>query len=218
MTTDDLYPFLASRRRGGDDELLADVAQSTREKVAAIGRLRSAVLDRDASALQACAEAMAARFTDGGRLYAFGNGGSSTDALGVAALYTAPGPGRPRLPALAVPADVASLTALANDVSFDVVFARPLYGTARPGDIAFGLSTSGGSENVLRGLEAAHEIGMLTVGLAGGGGGAMVDAHRSGHLEHLFVMPSDSVHRIQEAQTTVYQVLWELVCERLGRC
>lgn len=217
MTTDDLYPFLAARRPARDDELVADVARSTREKVAQIERLRSAVADRDAAALDACADAMAGRFARGGRLYAFGNGGSSTDALAVATLYTDPGPDRRRLPALAVPADVATLTALANDVSFDVVFARPLRGTGRPADIAFGLSTSGGSENVLRGLDAAHEIGMLTVALAGGGGGALVEAHRSGRLDHLFVMPSDSVHRIQEAQTTVYQVLWEQVCERLDR-
>ena len=216
MTTDDLYPFLTTRP-ARDDELLADVARSTREKVAQIGRLRSAVLDRDAAALEACAAGMAARFVRGGRLHAFGNGGSSTDALAVATLYRDPGPGRAPLPALALPADVASLTALANDVSFDVVFARPLRGTGRPADIAFGLSTSGGSENVLRGLDAAHEIGMLTVALAGGGGGALVEAFDSGRVDHLFVMPSDSVHRIQEAQTTVYQVLWEQVCERLDR-
>lgn len=220
MTTDDLYPFLAAPvtdPRARDAALLADVARSTAEKVAEIGRLRSAVLEREADALAACAAAMAGRFARGGRLYTFGNGGSSTDALAVATLHVDPGPGRPRLPALAVPADVASLTALANDVSFDVVFARPLTATARGDDIAFGLSTSGGSENVRRGLEAAHERGLLTVALAGSDGGALAEAHRRGRIAHLFVMPSDSVHRIQEAQTTIYQVLWELVCDHLAR-
>jgi D-sedoheptulose 7-phosphate isomerase len=77
--------------------------------------------------------------------------------------------------------------------------------------MALGLSTSGGSANIVRGLEAAHRSGMLTVGLAGYSGGAMAEAAERGEVDHLFVMPSVSVHRIQEAQTTVYQVLWELV-------
>jgi D-sedoheptulose 7-phosphate isomerase len=108
-------------------------------------------------------------------------------------------------------ADVATLTALANDVGFEVVFARPIAAAGRPVDMALGLSTSGGSANIVRGLEAAHRSGMLTVGLAGYSGGAMAEAAERGEVDHLFVMPSVSVHRIQEAQTTVYQVLWELV-------
>ena len=114
---------------------------------------------------------MAERFARGGRMHAFGNGGSSTDALAVASLFARPArAGRP-LPAMALPADVATLTALANDVAFDVVFARPLAGAGRPDDVAFGLSTSGGSANVLRGLDVAHERGLLTVGLAGAAAG-----------------------------------------------
>lgn len=215
MTADELYPFLRAAP-APERDLDADVARSTREKVAEIGRLRAAVADRDAAALATCATAMADRFTRGGRLYAFGNGGSSTDALAVASLYAAPGPGHRPLPALSLPADVASLTALANDVAFDVVFARPLHAAGRAEDIAFGLSTSGGSENVRRGMDAAHERGMLTVALAGSDGGALAEAHRNGRIAHLFVVPSQSVHRIQEAQTTVYQVLWELVARALS--
>lgn len=219
MSTDALYPFLAapdSVAVRDPADLLVDVARSTRDKLGEIARVRAAVLERDDAALAACASAMAARFARGGRLHAFGNGGSGTDALAVASLLAAPGPGWRPLPALALPADVASLTALANDVSFDVVFARPLAGAGRPEDIALGLSTSGGSVNVLRGLEVARERGMLTVALAGAGGGAMAEAAGAGRIEHLFVMPSSSVHRIQEAQTTVYQVLWELVQLALG--
>ena len=115
-------------------------------------------------------------------------------------------PARP-LPASTLTSDVAVLSALANDVSFDVVFARPLAANGRAGDIAFGLSTSGGSENVLRGFEEANRRGLLTIGLAGYDGGKMAEA---GTIDHLFVMPSSSVHRIQEAQTTIYHVLWEL--------
>jgi D-sedoheptulose 7-phosphate isomerase len=215
VTIESLYPFLHA---GATDSaaLLADVARSTREKVAEIERLRADVLSRDGAALAACATAMAARFARGGRLLVFGNGGSSTDAMAVASLHVDPGPGWRSLPALALPADVATLTALANDVGFDVVFARPVAAAGRPEDIALGLSTSGGSANVLRGLATARAGGLLTVGLAGYAGGGMAEAAQAGALEHLFVMPSASVHRIQEAQTTVYQVLWELVQIALG--
>jgi D-sedoheptulose 7-phosphate isomerase len=75
------------------------------------------------------------------------------------------------------------------------------------------LSTSGGSANVLRGLAEAHKLGLLTIGLAGYDGGAMAEADT---IDHLFVVPSSSVHRIQEAQTTVYDVLWELTQQALG--
>jgi D-sedoheptulose 7-phosphate isomerase len=215
VTTESLYPFLHAAPVD-PAALLADVARSTREKVAEIERLRADVLAAEAGALAACAAAMAARFDRGGRLLAFGNGGSSTDAMAVASMYVDPGPGWRALPALALPADVATLTALANDIGFEVVFARPLAAGGRATDIALGISTSGGSANVLRGLAAAHERGLLTVGLAGSAGGAMAEAAEGGELDHLFVMPSGSVHRIQEAQTTVYHVLWELVQVALG--
>jgi D-sedoheptulose 7-phosphate isomerase len=215
VTTESLYPFLHAAPVD-PAALLADVARSTREKVAEIERLRADVLAAEAGALAACAAAMAARFDRGGRLLAFGNGGSSTDAMAVASMYVDPGPGWRALPALALPADVATLTALANDIGFEVVFARPLAAAGRATDIALGISTSGGSANVLRGLAAAHERGLLTVGLAGSAGGAMAEAAEGGELDHLFVMPSGSVHRIQEAQTTVYHVLWELVQVALG--
>jgi D-sedoheptulose 7-phosphate isomerase len=212
-----LYPFLytdqsaSSPRRAELEPVLAQVARSTREKVAEIERVRAALVDAEAERLAGCATAMAQRFAAGGRLFSFGNGGSSTDAEAVAGQFLAPAAGGRPLPAVALTHDVATLTALANDVSFDVVFARPLAAAGRPGDIAFGLSTSGGSRNVLHGFAQAHRLGMLTVGLAGYSGGAMAEAAAAGEIDHLFVIPSDSVHRIQEAQTTTYHVLWELV-------
>ncbi len=206
---DALYPFLAAPSTGSNrpDAVLEEVRRSTAEKAADIVALRDRLAVDLAVDLAACADAMAARFAAGGRLYCFGNGGSSTDAQAVVAMFCAPGPGWRPLPAVALPNDVAVLTALANDVSFDVVFARQLAAFARPDDIAFGLSTSGGSSNVLRAFDNARRQGLLTVGLAGYDGGKMRDAG----LDHLFVVPSPSVHRIQEAQTTVYDVLWELV-------
>ena len=156
---------------------------------------------------------MAARFEAGGRLFAFGNGGSSTDAAGVVALFSHPPIGRP-LPARSLVADHAVLTALANDVGFELVFSRQLIATARPGDIALGLSTSGGSVNLLRAFAEARRLGLLTVGLAGYDGGSMAAA---GTIDHCLVVRSDSVHRIQETQSAVVFDLWERVQRRLDR-
>ena len=98
------------------------------------------------------------------------------------------------------------VTALSNDVSFDVVFSRQVRAFGRPGDIAIALSTSGGSPNVLAALEEADKSGMVTVGLAGYGGGRMAELPA---VQHMFAVPSSSVHRVQEVQTTLYHVLWE---------
>jgi D-sedoheptulose 7-phosphate isomerase len=202
-----LYPFLDPRAEDPDG-LLAAVTRSTAEKAHQIVALRQEVRERFGRALGVGADEMAAAFHSGARLFAFGNGGSATDAASLAQLFASPGPDALALPAMSLTADGALLTALANDVGFDVVFARQLATFARPGDIAVGLSTSGGSTNVLRGFEQARRLGLVTVGLAGSGGGRMAEA---GTIDHLFVMPSSSVHRIQEAQTTVCHVLWELI-------
>ncbi len=196
------YPFLAA---GDEQELLDAAADSARHKVAEIVALRRAVADEQGAALAACAVELAAAFDSGATLLAFGNGGSSTDAQDVVHTFLDPPTAEP-LPALCLTSDVAVLTALANDVSFDVVFARQVQAFGRVGDIAVALSTSGGSANVLAALDAAHRTGMVTVGLAGYGGGRMAD---SASVTHLFAVPSSSVHRIQEVQTTLYHLLWQ---------
>jgi D-sedoheptulose 7-phosphate isomerase len=139
-------------------------------------------------------------------LLAFGNGGSSTDAQDVVHTFVDPRPGARPLPALGLTNDVAAVTALSNDVSFEVVFARQVRAFGRPGDVALALSTSGGSPNVLAGLEEADRAGMVTVGMAGYGGGPMA---RLAAVQHMFAVPSSSVHRVQEVQTTLYHLLWE---------
>lgn len=206
-----LYPFLYAGGPGLDD-LMAGVRRSTAEKAADIARLRETVLEEYGEDLAVCAARMADAFRSGGRLFTFGNGGSSTDAQDVAALFLNPGDaGRP-LPALALTTDVAVVTALSNDIGFEVVFARQLAAFGRPGDIALALSTSGNSDNLIAALREAGRRGMLTVGLAGYTGGQMAEepAFSAAGRHHLFVVPSSSVHRIQEAQTTIYHALWEL--------
>ncbi|MDX6739937.1 SIS domain-containing protein [Actinocorallia sp. A-T 12471] len=200
-----LYPFLYATGEDGAAALLADVETSTARKADEAAALRGGLADAFAQALAECARDLAASFAAGGRLLAFGNGGSATDARAFTGLLASPG-GR-ALPALALAQDTAALTALANDVGYEVVFSRQVAALGRPGDVAVAFSTSGGSPNVLRGLDEAGRRGLVTVGFAGYDGGAMA---ASGLVRHLFVVPSDSVHRIQEAQTTLYHVLGEL--------
>jgi len=207
-----LYPFLYSGTTDLD-AVLEQVRQSTVAKAAEITELRRVIGARDGARLAACAADAAARFAAGGRLLAFGNGGSATDAQQLAALFLNPGgavsssTGRP-LPALGLASDISVVTALCNDIGVDVVFARQIAALGRRDDIAVGLSTSGNSENLLRAFDEASRRGMLTVGLAGYEGGKMAELDS---IDYLFVAPSSSVHRIQEAQTTVYHVLWELI-------
>lgn len=205
-----LYPFLYSGEAPAGS-LVADAARSTEAKVAEALALRRSVLVDQGDSLHACARAVAAAVRSGGKLLTFGNGGSSTDAQSIAHLFLHPPRGEP-VPALALTAEPAVVTALANDVGFEVVFSRQLAAHARAGDVAVGVSTSGGSENVLRGLAEARRLGLLTVGLAGYDGGRMAE---QGLVDHLFVIPSASVHRIQEAQTTVYHLLWTLTQQAL---
>jgi D-sedoheptulose 7-phosphate isomerase len=209
-----LYPFLYESSSGPTmDTVMEEVSRSTAEKALEIVALREQVAERDGARIAACAEAMAERFAAGGRLLSFGNGGSSTDAQDVTTTFMFPGGEARPLPALALTADMAVVTALANDIGFEVVFARQIAARGRPQDIALGLSTSGGSANVLAGFEQARRLGLLTIGLAGYEGGRMAEADT---IDHLFVIPSSSVHRIQEAQTTVFNVLHELTLEALG--
>lgn len=198
-----LYPFIEAEERD-PGPLLADLAASAREKIHTSRRLRAATIERCGAQIRAAAEAMADRFVRGGRLYVFGNGGSATDAEGTAAAFRRPLSGVP-LPATSLVDDRGLVTALSNDIGFDVVFSRQLIARARPEDIALGLSTSGGSENVLAGFTEARRRGLLTVGVCGYGGGSMA---ASGDVAHCIVVESDSVHRIQEAQDAVLRALW----------
>lgn len=205
-----LYPFIEREERD-IDALTADLEQSARAKIDASHALRASAIARCEPLLQHAASAMAGRISRGARIFFFGNGGSATDAEGAADLFRHPPFGR-AVAALSLVDDRAVLTALANDVGFETVFSRQLIAYARRGDIAVGLSTSGESRNLLEAFEEAVRRGVLTVGLAGYEGGAMA---ASPALEHCLVVPSDSVHRIQEVHNALLFQLWSLVQERL---
>ena len=209
--TDFLYPFIEGDERDAD-ALLADLGRSAAAKAQESARLRSATLTRSRADLDAAATAIAGAFAGGGRLFTFGNGGSSTDAASLATLFARPPWGR-ALPARGLVEDTAIVTALGNDVGFELVFSRQLIAHGAAGDIAVGFSTSGSSRNVLTAFEEARGRGMVTVGLAGYDGGEMA---ASPDVQHCLVVRSDSVHRVQETQAALGFALWTSVQAALG--
>jgi len=206
-----LYPFLYADS-SDLSAVLEQVRASTAAKAEEILKLRRVISDRDGARLAECARLAAERFRAGGRLFAFGNGGSATDAQQLATLFLHPGAGMPALPAFGLANDTSVVTALCNDIGVEVVFARQLAAFGGRDDIAVGLSTSGNSANLVRAFDEASRRGMLTIGLAGYEGGKMAELDS---IDYLFVAPSTSIHRIQEAQTTIYQVFWELTITAL---
>ena len=116
--------------------------------------------------------------------------------------------GRPALPATNLVADLAMISAVGNDLGFDHVFVRQLIGQARKGDGLIGISTSGNSQNLVAAFVKAKEMGLVTIGLTGGDGGRMKTC---GAVDYCLVVPSTSIHRIQECHVAAYHILWDLV-------
>lgn len=163
--------------------------------------------DENAELLERCARDAATRFHAGARLFVMGNGGSACDAQHMAVEFQHPiVEKRKALPAMALTADSATLTAIGNDSDFSRVFVEQLDIVARSGDIALGISTSGASTNVNRGLKRARELGLLTIGFSGRDGGRMGEV-----CDYSFVVKSWSIHRIQETHTTLLHLFWDLV-------
>ena len=166
----------------------------------------------EADRIEALVRVMAARFSSGGRLYVMGNGGSATDAQHISVEFFHPIVEKRRaLPAIALTADQALLTAISNDRDFAKIFADQLRVLARPGDMALAVSTSGKSPNLVQALETARELGLLTIAFTGKDGGRLPDL-----AEYCFVVPSFSIHRIQETHVTLYHIVWDLVHVALG--
>ena len=218
MTTHDsestnfLYPFIDSEETDAKS-LLDDLAASARGKAAESARLQRASLEEYGEGLTAAGIEMADRFRRGGRLYTFGNGGSSTDAATLATLFSRPARGRP-VAAWSLAADQAVVTALANDVGFDLIFKRQIIAHARDRDVAIALSTSGKSDALMTALTEAKSRGLLTIGFAGHEGGRMAVAD---YLDYCFTIHSQSIHRIQESHAMLGYRLWSVAQEHLAR-
>lgn len=162
-----------------------------------------------AAAVAAACHAMAIRFHQGGKLLVFGTGGASTDAQHVAVEFVHPViVGKRALPAISLASDVATVTGVAAQEGMAGIFAHQLRCLAEPADIALGISADGNCAGVLAGLLTARDLGMLTIGLVGGGGGAIA---ASPGLDHVLVARSDDPRIVKEMHVTAYHVLWELV-------
>jgi len=188
------------------------IAEAMLRKARESAALKVAFVEQQADKIAACVRALAERFGGGGRLLVMGNGGSACDAQHVAVEFQHPIVEKRRaLPAVALAADTALLTAVGNDADFSQVFVRQIDLLARPEDAALGISTSGASANVNRALRRGREKGLLTIGFAGRDGGAMIDL-----CQFCFVVPTWSIHRIQETHTLLLHLLWDDVHVALG--
>ena len=203
------YPFLFEGGKSSLEDVLSQVSFSTIEKCREVIALRRTMLESTGEQIVAAGRAMAHAFAGGATLFAFGNGGSTTDAQDfVTELLNPPFEFWSPLPAIALTNDIAVVTAVGNDVGFDNIYSRQIIALGRKGDIAFGVSTSGNSTNVLAALAQARKQGLLTVGLAGYDGGKMLN---SPAVDICLNAPSDHIPRIQEAQATVYHALLEVI-------
>jgi D-sedoheptulose 7-phosphate isomerase len=203
-----LYPFLHGTRQDAarlDEALLESVRQKSQASIA----VKETFFHDNAAQIIAVARVLATVFENDGKLFTMGNGGSSCDAAHIAVEFLHPvTAGRPALPAINLVANTAMMTAVSNDVGFAHIFVRQLIAQARRNDALIGISTSGNSDNLLLAFAKAKEMGLVTIGLAGGDGGRM---QQSADVDFCLVVPSDSIHRVQECHVALYHILWDLV-------
>lgn len=210
--TEFLYPFLGREKQGTDD-LIGEVANSILMKVHDDAKLRDRVGREQSEQISNTALAIQERLQRGGKLILFGNGGSATDANDWAIDCVLPPSGYQPIPAVSLSMESANITAVANDIGTDAIFLRQLIAQAQPEDIAVGISTSGGSRNIIMALDEARKRNLLTVALLGYDGGEIL---RRGLVDFPVVVHCDYIPRIQEVQASIYHIIRELV-EVLGR-
>ena len=200
-----LYPFLGQQKQDTGD-LVAEVTSSIRMKVQDDARLRTQIALEQTEQISSAAIAIGERLKRGGKLILFGNGGSATDANDWAVDCVLPPVGYRPIPAVSLSLEPANITAVANDVGTEVIFLRQLIAQARPQDVAIGISTSGGSRNIVMALEEARKRKMLTIALLGYDGG---EIRRRGLADFPIVVQCDYIPRIQEVQASIYHIMRE---------
>jgi D-sedoheptulose 7-phosphate isomerase len=169
--------------------------------------LKRRLIDQQGFQVTAAAELLAQVFKSGGRVLIFGNGGSAADAQHLAAEFVNRFQiERPPLAALALTTDTSIITAVGNDYDFQEIFAKQVRALGKPGDLAWGISTSGNSSNVVAGLTAARDLGLKTLAFSGGDGGPVAAA-----AELALTVPSRNTPRVQEVHITLGHVLCDLV-------
>ena len=198
-----LYPFLGQKKQE-TTSIVSDVAASILMKVRDDMDLRRRLVQEESEHLGATSRAIYERLSRGGKLIIFGNGGSATDANDWALDCVMPPEGRRSIPAISLAMEPANFTALANDIGTEVIFARQLMAQAQPEDVAIGISTSGGSRNIVMALEEARKRKLLTVALLGNDGGEIV---RRELADFPIVIRSSYIPRIQEVQASAYHIV-----------
>ena len=200
-----LYPFLGTEKQATGD-LVAEVASSILMKVHDDATLRAQVARKEADQIGNTALAIHERLGRGGKLILFGNGGSATDANDFAVDCVLPPTRYHSVPAVSLSLEPANITAVANDIGADAIFLRQLIAQGRPEDVAIGISTSGGSRNIIMALEEARKRNMLTIALLGYDGG---EIKRKRLADFPLVVSCDYIPRIQEVQASIYHVIRE---------
>jgi D-sedoheptulose 7-phosphate isomerase len=200
-----LYPFLGTQKQSPGN-LVAEVASSILMKVHDDANLRAQVAREQAEQIGNVAIAIHERLRLGGKLIIFGNGGSATDANDFAIDCVLPPPGYQSIPAISLSLEPANITAVANDIGTEAIFLRQLIAHARPEDVAIGISTSGGSRNIIMALEEARKRQLLTVALLGYDGG---EIKRRRIADFPVVVSCDYIPRIQEVQASIYHLIRE---------
>ena len=206
-TLEGLYPFLHGKKQDSTS-LNEALKESVSQKTAHHQEVMESFFAKNNQTVVDAAAAIASVYRNNGNLFSMGNGGSSCDASHIAVEFLHPvTTGRPALTAINLTCDTTMLTAVSNDVGFSNVFVRQIIALGRPGDCLIGLSTSGNSDNLIKAFRKAKEMGLTTIGLAGGDGGEMAQTN----LDHCLIVETDSIHRIQECHVTIYHILWDLV-------
>jgi D-sedoheptulose 7-phosphate isomerase len=200
-----LYPFLGKEKQETFD-VVAEVASSIQMKVRDDALLRAQVAKKESEKMGSAAVAIRERLDRGGKLIMFGNGGSATDANDWAIDCVMPPAGYHPIPAVSLSMEPANISAIANDVGTELIFQRQLIAQARPNDVAIGISTSGGSKNIVMALEEARKRNLLTVALLGYDGGEVL---RRGLADFPLIVRSDYIPRIQEVQASIYHLIRE---------
>jgi D-sedoheptulose 7-phosphate isomerase len=201
-----LYPYLGQQKQETQD-VVSQVAASIQMKVRDDSELRERMAREQSEQIAHAAQAMCERLQRGGKLIIFGNGGSATDANDWALDCIDPPAGYRQVAAVSLAMEPANITAVANDIGTEAIFLRQLIAQARPNDVVIGISTSGGSRNIIMALEEARKQKLLTVALLGYDGGEVL---RRGLADIPIVVHCDYIPRIQEVQASVYHVMREM--------
>jgi D-sedoheptulose 7-phosphate isomerase len=202
-----LYPFLGQEKQESTG-VIDEVAASIKVKVEEDANLRTRVAREESVEIAIAALRIRDQIERGGKLILFGNGGSATDANDWVLDCISPPPGYRPVPAISLSLEPANITALANDIGPEVIFLRQVIAQARPNDVAIGISTSGGSRNIIMALEEARKRNLLTVALLGYDGGEIL---RRGLADCALIVPSDYIPRIQEVQASIYHTIRALL-------